>query len=62
MLNYVKQLPPLTEETSQDGPYALILAPSRFITTDAIAVPAITIAITFTVAAAIFIATADAAS
>ncbi|KAL8426467.1 hypothetical protein Efla_001769 [Eimeria flavescens] len=29
MLTYVKQLPPLTEETSQDGPYALILAPSR---------------------------------
>ncbi|XP_026192501.1 DEAD-box ATP-dependent RNA helicase 21 [Cyclospora cayetanensis] len=29
MLTYVKQLPSLTEETSQDGPYALILAPSR---------------------------------
>ncbi|SCO73166.1 ATP-dependent RNA helicase DDX23, putative [Plasmodium vivax] len=29
MLAYVKQLPPLTYETSQDGPYALIIAPSR---------------------------------
>ncbi|KJP87180.1 hypothetical protein AK88_03227 [Plasmodium fragile] len=29
MLSYVKQLPPLTYETSQDGPYALIIAPSR---------------------------------
>ncbi|GAW81372.1 ATP-dependent RNA helicase DDX23 [Plasmodium gonderi] len=29
MLSYVKQLPPLTYETSQDGPYALVIAPSR---------------------------------
>ena len=29
MLAYVKSLPSLTDETSQDGPYALILAPSR---------------------------------
>mmetsp|Transcript_16321 Transcript_16321/g.39113 ORF Transcript_16321/g.39113 Transcript_16321/m.39113 type:complete len:722 (-) Transcript_16321:859-3024(-) len=29
MLTYVKQLPPLNDETSQDGPYALVLAPSR---------------------------------
>ncbi|CBZ50214.1 dead-box helicase family protein, related [Neospora caninum Liverpool] len=29
MLTYVKGLPPLNEETGQDGPYALILAPSR---------------------------------
>ncbi|EUD68307.1 hypothetical protein C922_01327 [Plasmodium inui San Antonio 1] len=29
MLSYVKHLPPLTYETSQDGPYALIIAPSR---------------------------------
>ncbi|KEP63213.1 UNVERIFIED_CONTAM: DEAD-family helicase [Hammondia hammondi] len=29
MLTYVKGLPPLNEDTGQDGPYALILAPSR---------------------------------
>lgn len=29
LLTYIKQLPPLTYETSQDGPYALIIAPSR---------------------------------
>ncbi|XP_053992989.1 uncharacterized protein LOC128884032 [Hylaeus volcanicus] len=29
MLTYVKSLPSLTDETSQDGPYALVLAPSR---------------------------------
>uniref|UniRef100_A0A8C9LLV9 RNA helicase n=1 Tax=Piliocolobus tephrosceles TaxID=591936 RepID=A0A8C9LLV9_9PRIM len=29
MLSYVKKLPPLTYETSQDGPYALVIAPSR---------------------------------
>eukprot|EP00922_Rhytidocystis_sp_ex-Travisia-forbesii_P069871 GHVS01104341.1.p1 GENE.GHVS01104341.1~~GHVS01104341.1.p1 ORF type:complete len:785 (-),score=149.12 GHVS01104341.1:265-2619(-) len=29
MLMYVKTLPALNDETSQDGPYALILAPSR---------------------------------
>jgi len=29
MLTYVKQLPLLNDETSQDGPYALVLAPSR---------------------------------
>ncbi|XP_952934.1 DEAD-family helicase, putative [Theileria annulata] len=29
MLTYVKKLPPLDDETSLDGPYALILAPSR---------------------------------
>ncbi|KAF8820291.1 DEAD-family helicase [Cardiosporidium cionae] len=29
MLTYVKNLPALTDETSQDGPYGLILAPSR---------------------------------
>eukprot|EP00375_Theileria_parva_P001229 XP_763900.1 small nuclear ribonucleoprotein [Theileria parva strain Muguga] len=29
MLTYVKKLPPLDDETSLDGPYALVLAPSR---------------------------------
>ncbi|AFZ81122.1 DEAD box ATP-dependent RNA helicase family member protein [Theileria equi strain WA] len=29
MLTYVKSLPPLNDETGQDGPYSLILAPSR---------------------------------
>lgn len=29
MLTYVKSLPPLNEETMQDGPYALIMAPTR---------------------------------
>lgn len=29
MITYVSSLPPLTDETSQDGPYALVLAPSR---------------------------------
>lgn len=29
MLTYVNSLPPLNEETTQDGPYALVLAPTR---------------------------------
>jgi len=29
MLNYVKQLPMLDDTTAQDGPYAIVLAPSR---------------------------------
>eukprot|EP00746_Dinoflagellata_sp_MGD_P071167 gnl/MRDRNA2_/MRDRNA2_29028_c0_seq1.p1 gnl/MRDRNA2_/MRDRNA2_29028_c0~~gnl/MRDRNA2_/MRDRNA2_29028_c0_seq1.p1 ORF type:complete len:768 (+),score=192.48 gnl/MRDRNA2_/MRDRNA2_29028_c0_seq1:123-2426(+) len=29
MLSYVKTLPPLTDETAVDGPYAIALAPSR---------------------------------
>ncbi|UKK02556.2 DEAD-box family helicase [Theileria orientalis] len=29
MLTYVKMLPPLDDETSMDGPYALVMAPSR---------------------------------
>merc|ERR1719171_3062107 len=29
LLNYVKKLPALNDETAQDGPYAIILAPSR---------------------------------
>lgn len=29
MLTYVRSLPELDDETSQDGPYALVLAPSR---------------------------------
>eukprot|EP01068_Selenidium_serpulae_P007738 Selendium_serpulae@DN4792_c2_g1_i3.p1 len=29
MLTYVRSLPALNDETSQDGPYALVLAPSR---------------------------------
>eukprot|EP00916_Digyalum_oweni_P008931 GHVL01015043.1.p1 GENE.GHVL01015043.1~~GHVL01015043.1.p1 ORF type:complete len:891 (-),score=214.83 GHVL01015043.1:298-2970(-) len=29
MLSYIQRLPPLDDETAQDGPYAIILAPSR---------------------------------
>mmetsp|Transcript_99254 Transcript_99254/g.269710 ORF Transcript_99254/g.269710 Transcript_99254/m.269710 type:complete len:751 (+) Transcript_99254:87-2339(+) len=29
ILNYVKKLPPLDDTTAQDGPYAIVLAPSR---------------------------------
>ena len=29
MLVYISQLPPLTEETMNEGPYAIVLAPTR---------------------------------